>query len=66
MWKPGQLVTIDHKVYRVTKNGSIMPRPGCWACRYDIRSPWLYPCSKCLQRIPLFCHLKLVKPKNHV
>lgn len=62
MWKPGQLVTIDHKVYQVAKAHCNL---GCSYCRYKYRASWLYPCAKCLPKIPLFCHLKPLKPKNH-
>ena len=60
MWKPGQLVTIDRKVYRVTKS-----RMGCFTCKYLNYNHFEYPCKLCMLRIAIYCCLEPLKPKNH-
>lgn len=69
VWKPGQIVTIDHKKYRVVKNSF----GGCANCENihtDASDP---PCAVC---IPHFLHrfclgiqdkimLKELKPKQN-
>lgn len=62
MWKPGQLVTINHKVYRVTKVKIEPTKPPrytlmCMCC--DIKRGTDF-CSENCVKIPFFCYLKLV------
>lgn len=54
--KPGQLVTINREVYRVTK----IPEYSmidCYECDCD-------SCGFCAIRVPKGCHLKFAKPKR--
>lgn len=65
LFKPGQLVTINHIVYRVTKGFSIHGN----ICRYcDIHThiePYSF-CPYCYHYdIPLNCVFKLVKIKKN-
>lgn len=43
MWKPGQIVTINHTIYRV-KKGS------CFKCEYTRLSVVDEPCFTCLSK----------------
>lgn len=43
IWKPGQLVTINSKVYRVVKG-----RGACINCENINTGIWNYPCVMCL------------------
>lgn len=64
MWKPGQLVTINNKTCRVTKNKGISMY--CVLCEFIHCDPDVYPCSKCGvtskdAKIPHGCYLKPIK-----
>lgn len=63
MWKPGQLVTINHKTYQVTKYKD------CWGtctlCAFLHYEPDVYPCSKCGvsskdAKIPWGCYFRRI------
>ena len=43
IWKPGQLVTIDNKVYRVKKDSF-----GCIGCENIHTEAFLRPCCVCI------------------
>lgn len=66
MWKPGQLVTINHKTYQVRKSkDSFGP---CIPCGFIQCDPDVYPCSKCDvsskdAKIPHGCYLKELQCK---
>ena len=50
MYKPGQIVTINHRRYRI-KRSSKHPRYSCWECIYEHLIADREPCCFCL------CHL---------
>lgn len=59
MWKPGQLVTIDHKTYQVRYWRA------CTLCAFLHYESDVYPCSKCAVsredvKIPDKCYLKRI------
>lgn len=56
MYKPGQLLTINHKVYRIKRTTSILET--CKFC--DIRNDGSILCKN----VPVDCYLQLVKPKS--
>lgn len=69
MWKPGQLVTINHKVYRVTKIkiesvraicNSTHSTPHTLICMCCDLKRGTNLCLKNCGKIPFFCYLKLV------
>lgn len=61
IWKPGQLVTIDDKVYRVVKH-----RLGCANCEKIHVEPVHLPCVICLDHKGPFSFwvLKELKPNK--
>jgi hypothetical protein len=58
MWKPGQLVTINRRTYRIVKSC----RYTCILCAFDHAEANEYPCKQCSQNIlmPDGCYLKRV------
>lgn len=65
-WKAGQIVTIEGKVYRVTKSRSGFSTCNDCAC---IDKDWSeYPCSECVGVIPTIipddCVFTEIKPKS--
>ena len=59
MWKPGQLVTINHKTYQVKK--SKYHWGVCVFCAFLHYEPDADPCSKCgVEKIPSGCYLKRI------
>lgn len=60
MWKPGQLVTINGKVYRITKS-----KTPCVQCHLNnMGFPCLATmCHTCVVKISYACYPKLVAPK---
>ena len=63
MWKPGQLITIEHKTYQVTKDKEHWGV--CALCAFLHYEPDAYPCSKCDisskdVKIPWNCYLKRI------
>lgn len=63
MWKPGQLVTIHDKVFRVTKDTGDRV---CDVCDYKNTFYPHEPCYTCLYgyKMPFDCYLKEIKPKS--
>lgn len=62
MWKPGQIVTLCGKRYRITKDVDF----DCRGCdNYNIPSRH-EPCYTCLwgEKMPFGCHLKEIKPER--
>lgn len=60
MWKPGQLVTIENKVYRVVKS-----QFGCVDCANAITMPYDIPCIVCMaHRQRMDTILEEIKPKS--
>ena len=59
-YKPGQLITIDGHVYRITKASE---PPTCKHCVNCKRWPDKYKCRYfgCLGHVPVNCYFKLVK-----
>lgn len=65
MYKAGQLITIDKKVFRITKNTNYIKGicSICCGCYFD----YIDMCrnnvcwSRCIQKLPSNCYLKLVK-----
>lgn len=60
-YKPGQLITIDHKVYRVKKYDDFT---GCYSCEFINKSSREEPCrTLCMinDKLPRSCYLELVK-----
>lgn len=63
MWKPGQLVTIDHKTYQVRKDKYNFGT--CILCEFLRCESDVYPCSKCDvsskdAKIPDGCYLRRI------
>lgn len=56
MWKPGQIVTIYHKRYRVKKTTC---GGDCFRCDFRDLEPSTYPCDKCTDGLLMQnrCHL---------
>lgn len=56
-YKPGQLVTIDNCVFRITEN--IFGLPDCYVCNLDLyqQRKW---CRYCMDNLH-FCYFELVK-----
>lgn len=50
-YKPGQLVTIDRHVYRITKTNKLLTREHCIN----------YKDWRCWGHVPINCYFKLVK-----
>ena len=65
MLRPGQFVTINHIVYRVTKYPTLFK---CWLCDLYMCNGSHYPyqpyCLICPILLPFGCMLRLVKPKK--
>lgn len=66
-WKAGQIVTIEGKVYRVTKLD--MRLDGCCIfCGFRFKECDEYPCVECISSgtglIPYNSYLKEIKPKS--
>lgn len=59
IWKPGQLVTIDNKVYRVVKD-----RYGCSNCENMHTETVHLPCMVCLDHKRFGINLKELKPNK--
>ena len=67
MWKPGQLVTIDHKIYRVLKN--VCPTGQaqkdflklCTHCSLCVAMKIIFEPFYTNGKLPCDCHLKLMK-----
>jgi len=60
MWKPGQLVTIHGKTYRITKlpENSSKKYGTCIFCEFRHLEGSTYPCNMCKQLISINCYLK--------
>ena len=66
MWKPGQLVTIRGRIYRVTKVKSCLG--SCILCEFRRLEEDVYPCSVCFVvnniiaslKIPAGCYLQRI------
>lgn len=71
MWKPGQLVTLHDKLYRITKCSESQKYRVCHFCAGNGNAPCIeaynYPKSKgfngmsCAANVPEGCYPKLVK-----
>ena len=65
MWKPGQIVTLSGKKYRLTK---YLPNDGgaCDICGHNETPVSLEPCKTCLDnwQMPYDCYPKEIKPKS--
>lgn len=59
MWKPGQLVTIEQQVYRITKMRD--PSRGCGII-CDIPEHCFNLCGN--GKVPHYCYLERVTPKH--
>lgn len=61
MWKPGQIVTIKDKRYRITHGSG-----ECLLCDHIDTPVPLEPCRTCLFGLlmPDNCHLQEIKPKS--
>lgn len=70
-WKPGQLVTLWGKVYRIHKCFHITKYSTCFFCNHENTAPCInannYPVRKgfdvktCCEKMPTGCYPKLVK-----
>lgn len=49
MWKPGQLVTINGRTYRVVRNKSYVLT--CYICAFHDCQADNYPCNKCTENV---------------
>lgn len=61
MYKPGQLLTINHKVYRVKHTTNVLI-----VCKFcDARETCFTLCAGVLcKNVPYDCYLQLIKPKS--
>ena len=59
-WKPGQLVTIDHHVYRVAKNNE--PSDTCYKCDLFDRCDELDSEANfnCVKLVGVLCYFKRI------
>lgn len=62
MWKAGQLITIEGKVYRVKK----LPKGDdpCSDCPNATISEYDNPCRACLTKVRYNCYLEEIKPRT--
>ena len=64
--KPGQLTTINNRIYRVTKCSASF---SCFQCDFYMCNGSRYPyqpyCLICPILLPFGCMLRLVKPKKN-
>lgn len=64
MWKPGQIITVGGKKYRITKR----PSTGysCYVCDNRDTHECHEPCRTCIhgKRMPYTCYPKEIKPKS--
>lgn len=62
MWKPGQLVTINRRTYRITKVNPKYRNYTCIYCEFRHMEAGDYPCSHCSHNVlmPDRCYLKRV------
>ena len=70
MWKPGQLVTLWGKVYRIRKCSVIEPYKVCYFCNRINRAPCInaydYPDKNgfnqtlCKEKMPIGCYPQLI------
>lgn len=60
MWKPGQLVTINRRTYRIVKGHKAWYT--CILCDFEHMEPGDYPCKQCSWStlMPDECYLKRV------
>lgn len=61
-YKPGQLITVDHKIYRVKKSDN--DNTGCYNCAFIKFPMYKDPCrSICIveHKLPNNCYLGFVK-----
>lgn len=63
MWKPGHLVTIEDKVYRVKRTIGGSDCNPCCGRNKPITSE---PCNTCFNdyKMPFYCHFEEIKPKS--
>ena len=61
MWKPGQLVTINRRTYRIIKKSNSLGHP-CIFCEFKRLESDEYPCKQCFQGtlMPYNCYLKRI------
>jgi predicted Zn-ribbon and HTH transcriptional regulator len=69
MWKPGQIVTIRGKRYRITKAEDKYENYICIFCAFrqeKKRILYPHPCKECGYegRVPINCYLKQINPKS--
>lgn len=57
-YKPGQLITIDRHVYRITKTNELLT---CEHCVNYKHFPSKCRCFGCWGHVPINCYFKLVK-----
>lgn len=62
-YKPGQLITINRKVYRIAKEKGIGIHLMCNCCAFKQQNHLSYPCWECTvcDIFPSNCYFKLVK-----
>ena len=61
-YKPGQIVTIEGKQYRI-KKGQPRIGPACNQCKYDNNRGCEAPCGWCLRRLGYDFYLSPIKPE---
>lgn len=74
MWKPGQLVTIGNRVYRVTKTDRDAKYRSCYICQMaNTKTPCInglfgniegFNVQKCAQNLHYSHYLRQIKPKR--
>lgn len=71
MWKPGQIVTINHKRFRVTESQSLLVCPECrrhHSLYYLLCPPCLgedFNRKRCIALMGSHYYPKLITPKQH-
>lgn len=62
-WKPGQIITIESKIYRITR---CPVSQYCSDCEHMYTLESDEPCHTCMcdPRVPYDCYLREIKPKS--
>lgn len=79
MWKPGQLVTINGNLYRISKYIGFNPYSDARVCAFCQKQNTRPPCvgrfdypnildvfsvAKCVLKMPIYCYPKRISPKR--
>lgn len=63
-WKPGQIVTLGGKIYRIKRTLYGSDCQKCCGCYKPITSEPCHTCIEDFSRMPDDCHFEEIKPKS--